>query len=606
MEHKNKNKNKNKVKNKIPEWTCGELMKKNMSSQEALQHLFKEGVKITTGDQSRRYNLLAAKLISYLIKSSLGPKGLEKVYVDILGEATLTKDGSTFLRKIDVEHPAAKILIDASNAVDNEVGDGTITVVVLVGALIEKAEELLNIGISPAVIIDGYNKGLEISLDRLQEISQRYSNSDDAIMKRLVSTCLKSKAIHWNGTLSNMFVLSRIVVDAMCSVTDFKTCRINIDDIKIEEKLGNTDEIQLIKGIVLDKTIDNSAMPRSLDHVRILLIDAELDYERPKGDIDIEISSPNQIQLFRSHQHQTILKKVECIIDSKANVVIARKGINNLAQTNLSRAGIISIRRVKENDLLWLQKATGAKIVVDLDDIEAVKSNLGLAGKVYEKKVGEDKMIFIDECNDPKSVTILLRANSKKILDEYHRSILDAIAVLKDFVMRPLVVGGAGSVESALVSHIKERIKRNHKGKELIVLEKFADAVEEIPLTIARNAGMNITDVAIKLRTLSSKDNSTVNGGRKPYWYGIDVFDRKVRGMFSDAIEPVLVKEQIMKTAIEVTNMLLRIDDVLISKPIMNTHTHADGTTHSHAGGNKSHDHFDKLGKQQRPMHHYY
>ena len=528
------------------------------------------------------------------------------MYVDILGEATLTKDGSTFLRKIDVEHPAAKILIDASNAVDNEVGDGTISVVVLIGALIEKAEELLNIGISPAAIIDGYNKGLDISLGRLEEISQRYSNSDDAIMKRLVSTCLKSKAIHWNGTPANMFVLSRIVVDAIHSVTDFITCGINIDDIKIEEKLGNTAEIQLIKGIVLDKTIDNSAMPRSLDHGRILLIDKELDYERPKGDVDIEISSSNQIQLFRNHQHQTILKKVECIIDSKANVVISRKGINNLAQINLSRAGIISIRRVKENDLLWLQKATGAKIVIDLDDVEAVKSNLGLAGKVYEKKVGEDKMVFIDECNDPKSVTILLRATSKKILDEYHRSILDAIAVLKDFIVRPLVVGGAGSVESALVSYIRERIIRNLKGKERIVLERFADALEEIPLTIARNAGMNIMDVAIRLRTLSSKDNSTVNGGRKPYWYGIDVFDRKVRGMFPDAIEPILVKEQIMKTAIEVTNMLLRIDDVLISKPIMNTHTHADGTTHSHTGGNKSHDHFDKLGKQQRPMHHYY
>ena len=195
---------------------------------------------------------------------------------------------------------------------------------------------------------------------------------------------------------------------------------------------------------------------RSLDHARILLIDKELDYERPKGDVDIEISSPNQIQLFRNHQHQTILKKVECIIDSKANVVISRKGINNVAQINLSRAGIISIRRVKENDLLWLQKATGAKIVIDLDDVEAVKSNLGLAGKVYEKKVGEDKMVFIDECNDPKSVTILLRANSKKILDEYHRSILDAIAVLKDFIVRPLVVGGAGFSRIELLFHILE------------------------------------------------------------------------------------------------------------------------------------------------------
>lgn len=577
-----------------------------MSSQETLQHLFKDGVKITTGNQSRRYNLLAAKLISYLMKNCLGPKGLEKMHIDILGEVTLTKDGSTLLRKIDVEHPAAKMLIDASNAVDNEVGDGTISVVVLVGALIEKAEELLNIGISPAIIIDGYNKGLDLSLSRLQEIAQRYSNSDAAIMERLVSTCLKSKAIHWTGTQANMLSLSRIVVDAINSVTDFKTCEINVDDIKIEEKLGNTSEIQLIKGIVLDKTVDNAAMPRSIDHAKILLIDTDLDYERLKGNVDIEISSPDQIQLFQNYQYQTVLKKVRCIIESKANVVISRKGINDFAQINLLKAGIISIRRVKENDLLWLRKATGAKIVVDLDDVEAVKSSLGLARKIYEKKVGEDKMVFIDDCDDPKSVTILLRANSKKILDEYHRSILDAIAVSKDFIIRPLVVGGAGSVESSLVSYIRKRIVRNLKGKERLVLERFADALEEIPLTIAKNAGMNIMDAAVRLRTLSSIDNTVVHSARKPYWYGIDVFNRNVRKMFSDAIEPVLVKEQIMKTAIEVTNMLLRIDDVLISKPVMNTHTHSDGTTHSHAGGNKSHDHFDKLGKSQRPMHHYY
>jgi chaperonin GroEL (HSP60 family) len=425
-------------------------------------------------------------------------------------------------------------------------------------------------------------------------------------MERIVSTCLKSKAIYWNGTQSNMLSLSRIVVDAINSVTNFMACEINVDDIKIEEKLGNTSEIQLIKGIVLDKTIDNSAMPKSIDRAKVLLIDKELDYERPKGNVDIEISSPDQIQLFQNHQYQTILKKVRCIIESKANVVISRKGISDFAQIHLLRAGIISIRRVKENDLLWLQKATGAKTVVDLDDVEAVKSNLGLARKVYEKKVGEDKMVFIDECDDPKSVTVLLRANSKKILDEYHRSILDAIAVSKDFIIRPLVVGGAGSVESSLVSYIRERIVRNLKGKERLVLERFADALEEIPLTIAKNAGMNIMDVAVRLRTLSSMDNSIINSARKPYWYGIDVFNRNVRKMFSDAIEPIIVKEQIMKTAIEVTNMLLRIDDVLISKPVMNTHTHSDGTTHSHAGGNKSHDHFDKLGKKQRPMHHYY
>jgi thermosome len=563
------------------------------------EQLFSEDLKRSQGEQARRYNFLAARLIADLIKNSLGPCGLEKIFIDILGEVTITKDGATLLRKIDVEHPAAKVIIEASNAVDNEVGDGTTSVVILAGALIENAEELLDLNIAPSIIADGYLEGLEASLEILDNISKTTKNSDREIMEGLVNTCLESKTISYIAAKKN--IITKLIVDAICIIADFSNGKIEINDIKIEEKTGNTSDIQLVKGVVLDKTIDNSAMPRVINDAKILLINEELEGKRTKAEAEIQITLPDQIRSYFDTESLTIRSKVQNIINSGANVVISQKGINLVAQYYLAKAGIVSIRRAKENDMLWIEKSTGARLIKDLNNI--TKDDLGYAGIVSEKIVGEDRIVFIEDCKNPKSVTLLLRANSKRILDEYHRSVLDALSVLGDFITRPKIVAGGGSVEAMIAAKIRTRANLV-SGRKQIVIQKFADALEEIPLTIARNAGMSEIDTLTQLRS----KHSISHNSDKFNWYGINPIGRKIEEMLSKGIiEPSIIKEQIMKTAVEVTNLLIRVDDVLMAKPTMQTHTHGDGTQHSHAGGDKKHDHyFDRLGKKQRPMHHYY
>jgi archaeal chaperonin len=412
---------------------------------------------------------------------------------------------------------------------------------------------------------------------------------------------LESKAISYIAAEKN--IITKSIVDAICLIADFSNGRIEIDDIKIEEKIGNTSDMQLIKGVVLDKTIDNSAMARIINDAKILLINEELEGKRTKAEAEIQITSPGQIRSYFDNESLAIRSKVQNIINSGANVVISQRGINLVAQYHLANAGIISIRRVKENDILWVEKSTGAKTIKDLNNI--AKNDLGYAGIVSEKIVGEDRMVFIEECKDPKSVTLLLRANSKRILDEYHRSVLDAISVLSDFIAKPTIVAGGGSVEAIIAAKVR-RMADSVSSRKQIVIQKFADALEEIPLTIARNAGMCEIDTLIQLRLKHSA--ISYNNNDKFNWYGVNPVERKIEEMLSKKIiEPSLVKEQVLKTAVEVTNLLVRVDDVLMAKPTMQTHTHDDGTQHSHAGGDKKHDHyFDKLGKKQRPMHHYY
>lgn len=600
------------------------------------QEILAEGVRRTNGKLARRYNLLAARLIVEIVKNSFGPRGLEKIFTDILGEVTITKDGATILRKIDVEHPAANILIEASNAVDNEVGDGTTSVVVLAGALTEKAEELLNMGISPATIVDGFVNSLEIALNSLQDFSQIYNNTDREIMLKLARTCLQSKL-----TSYSLHEIVKLLVDAVCTIADFSNNSVETDDIKIEEKTGNISDTQLVRGIVIDKTIDSDEMPRTMHNAKIILIDEELEGESTRVKAEIQITSPDRMKSYNDHEKLMIKSKIQHIIDSGANVVISRKGINAFAQNMLARAGIISIRRVKENDLLWLAKATGASISEKLshgelgqghehfhdqrakhshkDDRQHINNTLlidhdnhsyhhgdidiklGDAERVYERFVGDDRMVFVQGCKDPKAVTLLLRANSKEILAEFHRSVLDGINVLKDFVIEPAIVTGGGSIEMAIAKILKKKSSQI-ASREQIVMLKFSEALEEIPLTIARNAGMNAIDTISELRFKHSLHSPEAKS------YGVDATERRVRMLHPTVIEPSLVKEQIIKTAVEVTNMLIRVDDVLMAKPTMYTHTHANGTKHSHADGDKIHEHdyFDKLGKQQRPAHHFY
>ena len=545
-------------------------------------------------------NLLAATMISDAIKTSFGPCGLEKMYIDIMGESTITKDGATFLRKIDVEHPSTKVIIDGANTVDNNVGDGTKSSVILVGSLAKNAIELIKLGISPAVIVTGYQRAAKLSLEILNEISET-RNLEKGIFFDLVRTALSSKSM--SSLVDDSENLSKIIVDAVCSVCNLKTNYIEVDDIKIEEKLGSASDTKLVKGVIIDKTIDSHLMPRQISNAKIILINEELDAVRTKTESEIVITSPEQMSLFLEAEKIDVLRKIKKIAESGANVVFSRKGISAIAQTYFTRNGIISLRRVKENDLSWLEKATGAKICQTIEKISP--NEIGTANHVYEKEIGDDKMVFVEGCKKPKSVTILIRAHSKKYLDEFHRTILDGIYVLRDFIQNPKIVGGGGAFEAIAANKIR-KVMTSVDGKEQLAMEKFADALEQIPLTLATNAGM---DYLSTLSALRSKISSSNNG--RCEWYGIDTNQRKITETFSKKIfEPKILKEQIIKTTNDVISILLKIDDIFMKTPEMFTHTHANGNTHTHKGGSLKHEHhnekLDRLGKEQRGSHHYY
>jgi len=545
---------------------------------------------------SQKYNLLSGKLVTEIVKTSLGPRGMEKMYIDILGEDTITKHGGAFLRKVDVLHPAAKSVIEAVNTVDTHVGDGTTSAAVLIGSLLGQAEEMLKIGIPVATITRGYEKSLDYALEILDEIKIKANKRDRETMRKLLTTCLEGKAI-FNLQEENTKIVD-IILEAVCDIANLETGQIDIDDIKIEEKIGNVTDIELIKGTVIDKTIDSSAMPRTIKDAKILLINESLETMRTRTEAEIEIVSPEQMSQFLDQENKDLLVLVKNIIDSGANVVISRKGVNEFVQEALAKKGIISMRRVKYNDLWWLEKATGATTCKNIEKISS--KELGFAKRVYEKTVGGDKMVFVEGGNKPKSVTLLLRANSKRYLDEFHRNALNAFYVLRNFIENPFLVHGAGSAEGIIAQKIRQRAG-TVEGKEQIAVERFADAVEEIPLTLARNVGMNVLDTLTQLRTKFAKSNGTVK------WYGINSTLRKISDMSSsEIIETVAVKQQVFKTAVEASNMILNIDDVFMKDLIDNTHCHIDGTVHAHHDGGKTHNHFEQEGLEQRQMHHYY
>jgi len=548
-------------------------------------------------EESRKLNLIVGGMVTDAIKTSLGPRGMEKVFIDILGEDTITKHGGAFFRKIDVHHPVAKAIIEGVNTVDTHVGDGTISAAILIGKLLQKSQELLKMGISSTIISKGYEKSLEFTLDILDKIKKEESITNKKIMHQLASSCSAGKLM--TSLVSEEISITDLIVEAVCSVTNFQKKEIDVDDIKIEEKTGNANNIQLIRGTIIDKTIDNSAMPRSIENAKILLLNEPLEIMRTKTDDQIEINSPEQMALFLNQETLDICSKIKKIVNSGANVVISRKGINSIAQEYLAKEGIISIRRVKINDLLWLEKSTGAKTCKNLEDI--YKDELGFAKKVYEKNVGGDKMVFIEGCSNPKSVTILLRCNSKRYLDEFHRDTLNIIYVLRNFIENSFIVRGGGSTEAIIANKIIDLIS-TVEGREQIVIEKFAEAIEEIPVTLARNVGMDPIDALTQLR---SRYANCPKGILK--WYGIDSYKRKVSEIFpDDVIEPLVVKQQIIKTAVEVTNMIIRVDDIFMKDVIDNTHCHIDGTVHAHHDGGKAHNHFEQEGLEQRQMHHYY
>ena len=512
--------------------------------------VLKESALQEKGRDAQKNNIAAAKLVADLVKSSLGPRGLDKMLVDSLGDVTITNDGATILKEIDAQHPTAKMMVEISKTIDTEVGDGTTSSVIFAGTLLAKAEELLSKDVHSSVIIDGFQAASEKSLEILDEISKKVQSNDKEILLKIAATSMESKLISEDSD-----ILSKIVVDAILKITETKKEKstVDLDNIKVEKKAGGSiTDTALVKGIVLDKEIVHSGMPTKIQQAKIALINTALEIEKTEMSAEIRINDPTQMQMFLEEENRMLKTMVDKLHTAGANVVICQKGIDDMAQHFLAKHGILSVRRVKESDMTKLAKATGGRITSNLDDIS--EKDLGTSELVHQKKVESDKWVFVEGCRNPQSVTLLIRGGTQRVVDEVDRSIHDALMVVKDVIERPAIVAGGGAPEALLAAFLKDW-SESFDGRQQLAIKKFAEALEIIPLTIAENAGMDPIDTMVTLRAKQSE-------GKK--WSGINAKDGKVSDMLSlNIVEPVVVKEQIIKAATEAASMILRIDDVI-------------------------------------------
>jgi thermosome len=477
---------------------------------------------------------------------------MDKMLVDSLGDVTVTNDGATILKEIDVQHPAAKMMVEVAKSVDNEVGDGTTSAVILAGALIEKAEQLISKDVHPTIIVDGYRKSASKVIEIFNNMAQKVNNNDKEQLIKIANTSMHTKIVSKDSE-----TLSELVVNAILQVSDQTNSgsRVDIDDSKVEKKAGGSlRDTRLIKGIVLDKEVVHGGMPKRIEKAKIALINSALEIEKTEFDAKINISSPDQMKMFLEEENKMLKGMVDKIIGVGANVVACQKGIDDIAQHYLAKANILTVRRVKESDMTKLSRATGASIITNIEDLTS--KDLGSADLVEERKVETDKWVFIEGCKHPKSVTILIRGGSQRVVDEADRSIHDSLMVTKDVIEKPLIVAGGGAPEAYAASKIRDWVS-TLAGREQLAAEKYAESLEIIPLTLAQNAGMDPIDAMTDLRAKQSK------GSR---WTGIDVRSAKIADMFKlEILEPLSVKEQIVKSATEAASMILRIDDVIAS-----------------------------------------
>ena len=512
--------------------------------------LLKEGASETKGREAQKNNIAASKIIAEIVHSSLGPRGMDKMLVDSLGDVTITNDGATILKEIDVQHPAAKMLVEISKTTDNEVGDGTTSAVVLAGSLLENAESLITQDVHPTIIVDGYRKAAKKAKQFLNEIADVVTANDKSILQKIAKTSMQTKLVKTDSGH-----LAELVVKAVSAVSEREgeNFTVDVDDIKVEKKAGGSiKDCAIIQGIVLDKEIVHGGMPKKIDEAKIALLNAALEISKTETDAKINISNPQQLKSFLDEENRMLKNMVDKVIASGANVVLCQKGIDDMAQHYLANAGILAVRRVKESDLTKLAKATGARIVTNLDDL--FEKDLGSAAVVEERKIEEDRWVFIEGCKHPKSVTLLLRGGSQRVVDEVERSVHDAVMVVRDVMELPSIVAGGGAPETYAASKLRTWSK-SLEGREQLAVEKFADSLETIPLTLSENAGMDPIDTLATLRSKQIK-------GEK--WTGIDVMKGRVGNMkSSDIIEPLAVKNQVVSAASEAACMILRIDDVI-------------------------------------------
>ena len=512
--------------------------------------LLKDGAEQSKGREAQKNNIAAAKIIAEIVHTSLGPRGMDKMLVDSLGDVTITNDGATILKEIDVQHPAAKMLVEISKTTDNEVGDGTTSAVVLAGALLEHAESLIIQDVHPTIIVDGYRKAARKAKQFLDNVAEKITANDKSLLTKIAKTSMQTKLVRKDSAK-----LSEMVVKAVMSVAEKNNEKytVDIDDIKVEKKSGGSiDDSAIIQGIVLDKEVVHSGMPKKVESGNIALINTALEINKTETDAKINISNPQQMKSFLDEENRMLKTMVDKVIGSGATVVLCQKGIDDMAQHYLAKAGILAVRRVKESDMTKLAKATGARIVTNLDDL--FEKDLGSAELIQEKKIEEDRWVFVEGCKHPKSVTLLLRAGSQRVVDEVERSIHDSLMVVRDVMEMPSIVAGGGSPETFAATKIRNWAK-SLEGREQLAVEKFADALEAIPLALAENAGMDPIDTLTNLRSNQIKGDK---------WIGIDVMKAKVGNMkTSDIIEPLAVKQQIVSAASEAACMILRIDDVI-------------------------------------------
>ena len=512
--------------------------------------VLKESALQQKGRDAQKNNIAAAKLVAELVKTSLGPRGLDKMLVDSLGDVTITNDGATILKEIDAQHPAAKMMVEISKTIDTEVGDGTTSSVVFAGALLEKAEKLLEKDVHSTLIVDGYQAASLKALELLAELAKSIQPDDSESLIKIAKTSMQSKLVSDDSES-----LSKLIVSAVLKIADKNEngYSVDLDNLKVEKKSGGSvQDTALINGIVLDKEVVHSGMPTKIQKAKIALVNAALEVEKTEVSSEIRISDPSQMQMFLEEENRMLKGMVDKLHSVGANVLICQKGIDDIVQHYLSKQGILAVRRVKESDMTKLSKATGGRITSNLDDIS--EKDLGSAEIVQQKKIESDKWVFIEGCSNPHAVTVLIRGGSQRVVDEADRSIHDALMVVKDVIEKPLIVAGGGSPEAYLAGKIKQWAD-SFDGREQLAIKQYAESLETIPLTIAENAGMDPIDSLIALRAKQNSGEKTT---------GINAKEGKIGDAYSlDIVEPLVVKEQIIKSATEAACMILRIDDVI-------------------------------------------
>jgi thermosome len=524
-------------------------MSSQLSGQPIL--ILKEGGDRKRGRDAQSTNIMAAKIIAEAVKSTLGPRGMDKMLVDSLGDIVVTNDGVTILKEMDIEHPAAKMMVEVAKTQENEVGDGTTTAVVLAGELLKRSEGLIEQDIHPTIVAQGYRMAADKARDILENFAEKISINDIATLNQISATAMTGKG----SDVAKEF-LSQIVVDAVMAVAEKDNTKIviDLDDIKIEKKTGaHVDKTELVQGVVIDKDKAHPSMPDSVKNAKIALVNSALEVKDTEVDAEIRITDPNQLKAFLGEEEKSLKEMVEKIKASGANVLFVQKGIDDLAEHYLAKAGIFAIKRAKKSDMEKLVKATGADIVTNLDDL--TKKDLGSAGLVEVEKIGDDEMTFVKGCKDPKSVSLLVRGGTEHIVDETERSIEDALGVVTTAVKDQKIVAGGGAPEAEVAKGLRDYAK-GVGGREQLAIEAFADSIEVIPRALAENAGLDPIDVIVDIRSKHEK-----KGGAR---FGLDVNDGKIKDMFKEGvIEPLRVKIQAVDSASEVAVMILRIDDVI-------------------------------------------